>query len=443
MSNPTLSRTFVQIIQDVGTTLGDIIIGTAAGGSSTTLTDTQNIDALPAGKLIGSELTATAAADSSTQTRDITGHTKSGGTVTLTVPSWTAPTAADAYEIHNLDGQGWTREAKKRAVNAAVEALAENGNFTDQDIITLASERGNGRITSEGLLRYEYPLPTSFLYLWDVAYLRTRPLEYHQIGYLNTVRNFGDAAGRTRVSQGFQISQQSLVSYIAVFMGKVLAPTDNLTCVVETNSSGIPSGTPVTNGTSATVAGTLLGTRARYVVFTFEPPMLLLEDTTYHLTLRRSGAADASNYYWVGEDDGNNYPDGTLSTRDASAWTAVSGSDLLFAISPRADWVSLAPAYWSCVPASTDQLSIRKLPSEGVPIRLRGGAAIARLSAEADTCGVRPDWVVTYAVAYLKASRTGVATRDNNGQGMQAALTRLGISGTPMRAIPHGARRVM
>lgn len=433
MPNPTLTRTFAQVTQDVGLVLEDIIIGTASGGSSTTLQDTQELDRRPAGSLIGAEITVTAS-DNSTQTRTITGHTKSGGTVTLTVPSWTQPSSGDAYEIHNIGGRGWPRAQKQRAINAAIESVVDH-QWTDLESISLASEptRG-GSVTSEGMRRREYPVvPTTLTRVWDVAYLDVAPVEYHRIGYLNTTRAFGDVAGRTRVGQGFQVSSQGLYSYIAVYMGVVGAPTDNLTCVVETNSSGVPSGTAVTDGTSDTVAGTLLQTRLRLVVFSFTPPMLLLENTTYHLTLRRSGAADSSNYYIVGEDNGNNYANGTLSTRDASAWTAVSGSDLLFAISPQGDWISLGRQFWDKAESSTDSLLIKKLPSEGTPFRLRGGADLARLSAENDNCPIRPDWAVSWAVAYLKSARAGTASRDNHAVGSAAWMRQMGLQPLPRR----------
>lgn len=442
MPNPTITRTFLQVRQDLGVALEDIIIGTVATGSATGCTDTQELDRYAAGSLVGAEISVTAAADSSVQTRTITGHTKTGGTVTLTVSAWTAPTAADVYEIHNIGGRGWTKAAKERALNAAIESLVDR-QWTDAESIAFASEPSSGgSATSQGLMRREYPVvPSTLTRVWDVAYLAKSPVERHPIGHLNTQRAFGDAAGRTRVGQSFQVSQQGLYAYIAVYMGVVGAPTDNLTCVVETNSAGIPSGTAVTDGTSDTVAGTLLQTRKRLVVFSFTPPMLLLEDTTYHFTLRRSGAADAAAYYVVGEDDGNNYPDGTLSVRDATTWTAVSGSDLLFAICPQADWVSLAPIFWKKADSSTDSILIKKLPTEGTPFRLMGGADIARLSAEADVCPVRPDWVVSYAAGYLKSLRAGTASRDNHAIGSAAWLRQIGLQPMATRREMANTRR--
>ena len=285
-------------VQALARSMGDLLPrnGTATAVSSTTtaITIAGEIGALPAGSLIGSTIYTNG--ESTPQHLRITGHTVSSGTATLTYPTATDPGDVTFY-ITNLNGRGYPRQAYVDAINDAVDA-ANRRTWSDLSNISLALERGKGSTTGRGLLRHEYPLPSGFLGIHSVDLLRSGPLEQHGIGYMNllaTQRPFGDDAARTRVAQSFLLDQQALVAYIAVFMGKVGSPTDNLTCVVETDSAVVPlltpSGTSALNGTSDTVAGTTVQDRMRFVVFSFTPPMLLLENTRYHLTLRRSGAA--------------------------------------------------------------------------------------------------------------------------------------------------------
>lgn len=89
-------------------------------------------------------------------------------------------------------------------------------------------------------------------------------------------------------------------STVNVSLIKIGAPTDNITVTIETDSAGSPSGTPVTNGTSNTVAGTTLTTtESEYTAFTFASAFSMSAGTTYWAVLNRSGANDDSNYYAV------------------------------------------------------------------------------------------------------------------------------------------------
>jgi len=431
---------------EMSRSIDDGFTATATGGTTTTLTTTDSeIAGKPNDYFNGSEI-STISGTGAAQVRRVDDFGVVAGVATFTIRTWTAPGSDTVFEVHNIQGKGYRKAQYDDAINAAIR-VASDVYFTDLSNISFALERGRGTggvggTTPHGLQRFETPMPSGFLYLWGVDVLRRPPLESHSIANLNAQRAFGDAAGRTRVGQGFQIDAQALIAYIAVFMGKVGSPTDNLTCVVETDSAGIPSGTAVTNGTSDTVGGASIQERFRLVVFSFTPPMLLQEATTYHLTLRRSGAADAANYYIVGEDDGNNYPDGALSTRDASAWTAVSGSDLLFSISPQADWAELVRPSWQYRPQSTDQLLIRGPWVEGTPVQLRGGAAIAEPATESTNVPVRAEWVVSYALAWLQRGRTGLAVPDPRGTGSLNWMQAAGVQPPPSRAFPPNTVRI-
>jgi hypothetical protein len=439
---PTISTTLKALRQRISAAIGDCYTGLCSGGTGTTITMTGAPAALGSNYFQGAEVSIVAGTGAGTSRR-ITSHTVAGATATLTVATGTTSDATSEYEIHNFQGRGFSKANYDYAINAALDSLADL-EFTDLDSVAFACERGAGISTHPvGTLRDEYPMPSGFNWLWGVDILGYGPTTWHGTGNLRAFRNLGDVTARTRLGQGFQCPQDTLVSYIAVYMGKVGAPTDNLTCVVETDSSGVPSGTAVTNGTSGTVAGSTLQTRARYVVFTFDPPLLLTQDTQYHLTLRKSTAVSATDYYTVGEDTSAQYSYGTASTRDASTWTAVSTSDFLFAVSPASNlWVPMAKANWRYQPQNTDQLKLMKLPREGVPIRLRGGAAIARVSAETDSIPVRPEYVEAFALAYLQRGKAGRQSPDNFGQNLQAWSAELGIVPPPARSLPANSVRI-
>lgn len=177
--------------------------------------------------------------------------------------------------------------------------------------------------------------------------------------------------------------------------------------------------------------------------------MLLLENTTYHWTMRRSGAADASNYYSVAEDDGNHYSLGAASTRNATVWSAVSGSDFLFAVSPAdARWAPLARANWRYVNRTSDQLEIAhgivasSLFPEGTIVRLAGGAAIARPAAETTNLPIDPVWCEQFALQYLRSLKAGIASADNHAAGAQVLRGNMGLLPLPVRPLRANSVRV-
>ena len=439
---PTIASTLLALRQRIASNFGDLITATASGGGTTGLTATGDIDSYPAGSLVGAEISTTSGTGAA-QTRHVTAHTKTGGTVTLTVPTWSTVDATTVYEIHKLNGRGFTKKQYDDAINAAIDAMADKY-FTDVSNMAMGCQLAGA---TGGLARKEYPLPSGFNFLWGVDLLNSAPLAHNRCGYLQTARALGDAAARTRVGQGFRLlqSEPALIAYISVFMAKVGSPTDNLTIVVETNTSGLPSTTAVTDGTSDAVDGSTLDTRMRNQVFAFTPPLLLDGSTTYHFTLRRSGATDASNYYTLGEDDENHYGDGAMSLYGGAAWTAVSGSDLLFAVFPQADWLKLTPSNWEYLPQSTaDQLLIRKLGAyDGTPIRLRGGAAIARPTAETTSVALDPGFIEAYAMAFLRRSQVGMTNvPDASGQAGQILSAALALPQGPQRPYPSGTVKI-
>jgi len=121
-------------------------------------------------------------------------------------------------------------------------------------------------------------------------------------GNVDTDLAVGQSAANERRSQGFKVLTDRSVSEVRLWLKKSGAPTDNLTVEIQTDSGGLPSGTVVTNGLSSAVAGSSVGSSYGWVILNFSVPPQLTAGTQYHLVLRRSGSADAANYYLWGAD---------------------------------------------------------------------------------------------------------------------------------------------
>ena len=447
MPIPIIAPTWRAVRREISTRLDDLIQGLASGGSTTTLTDTGDLDHLVAGSLVGAEISVVNGTGA-VQSRHITSHTKTGGTVTLTVPTWVTPNTTSYYEIHKLNGRGFSKEQYDNAMNQAIYALSSSY-WTDTFSVPFGIERFGGREDALGFPRFEYPMPSGFLYLYGVDYLAITPQAHNPFGYAETTRALGDATARTRLFQGFKVNVSGWYEWVTVAMAKVGSPTDNLTAAIHTDSSGVPSGTVITNGTSDTVTGSTLDERIRYVPFRFDPPVFLTADTQYHLVFARSTAVNGTNYYTLAEDTGNTYADGTAGTYNATDYTAVSGSDFcfgLFAASTR--WRPLPS--WEYRRVGTDIIYLPKLPHDSVPIRVRGAAALSAAAVgefattsttEETAITIPPEYMIAYAVYQLISSRGGRNLPDNYNQMAQWA-TRILDRPRPRRGLPPNTIQV-
>lgn len=376
-----------------------------------------------------------------TQSRHVTTHAKSGGTVTLTVPTWTAPVNTDAYEIHEIGGRGFRKSQYDDAINAAIDSVAD-GYFTDTFSVFFGMERGGfASALVAGQPRYEYPIPSSLNYLYRLDYLNSPLSSSNPLGNSDTQRAMGDAAARTSLGQGFKVQQTGYYEWFMVAARKVGSPTDNLTLAVHTDSSGVPSGTTVTDGTSDTFDGSTLDERFRYIPFRFDPPIRLTSGTQYHMVFDRAGANDATNYYQWAEDTDNSYGDGTASTFDNTTYTAVSGSDFCFAIyAASTDWHQIMPKRgWEYRRIGTDVLYIPGGYTEGCPIRIAGSTAIAEVSTETATVPIRPEYVEAYAIDYLLSTP---AAKDQSLSQARHWADKILRTPKPTRNIPNNAIRV-
>ena len=438
MPSPIISITFTNMRERVARRLDDHIEGTASGGSATTLTDTGDIDRLPADYLLGAEI-STIAGTGLGQSRNATDHTKTGGTVTLTVPTWTAVGSDTTYEIHKIGGRGFSKAQYDDSINAAIDSMGR-AYFTDTDNIYFAVESST---PPSGIKRHEYPMPTGFLYLYGVDKLGIGPSTGLELFNMDTRRAMGDATARTRIWQGFQVGLDGWYEWVCLYIDKVGSPTGNLTVQIHTDSAGIPSGTTVTDGTSDTFDGATVDARGRFIPFRLDPPVFLVGGTQYHIVLVRSDAVSASAYWRWAEDDDNGYGLGTAGTYDATTYTAVSGSDFIFHVFPAStEWTPISRSNWEYRRVGADFIAIKVLPNEGTPIRLRGGAAIAEPTAETTTLAVEPDYVEAFALDWLLSGRAGMVYPDNYATAAREWARHRLERPRPSRPIPANAIRV-
>lgn len=147
--------------------------------------------------------------------------------------------------------------------------------------------------------------------------------------------NIGDLTANTRRAQAFKSSITCNTQGVYLRVKKVGTPTDNIEVVIETDSSGVPSGTEVTP--KYAFAGGSLSTSYQWVHFPFNQDTSdIVATTQYHITIQRSTGIDASNYYVVEADSSGGYADGFTSLRDGSSWTtnSPSGHDIGFEFYP-------------------------------------------------------------------------------------------------------------
>jgi len=425
--------------------LDDNINGTASGGTATTMTDTGDIARLPTspGSLVGSELSIITGTGS-VESAHVTAHSKTAdGVVTLTVPTWTAPDGTSTYEVHNLGARGFTKSQYDASINAAIDSMVDRY-FTDTDSIPWGVEvAGSSAGENQGFTRHEYPMPTGYNYLWGVDYLGVTAATRNSFSLSDTYRAMGDATARTRLWQGFQVSQTGFYEYFALALNEVGTTTGTISIQVQTNSSGIPSGTQVTDSPSATITGSTLDGRTRYVVFRFDPPIFLTGATQYHIVLLRSNAVDSVNYYRWAEDDDNSYSSGTAGTYDGTTYTAVSGSDFCFAVFAASSlWIPYSRRHWEYRQVGADFIRLGLLPPDGTPIRLRGGSAIAEVSDETTNIPIDVHYVEAFAINYLLSGRVGKSSPDDYRAGALIWAQNYLARPRPTRSLPPNSVHV-
>src|SRR3990167_5725818 len=147
---------------------------------------------------------------------------------------------------------------------------------------------------------------------------------FYPPGYQTADHKLRDTATNTKISQGFKTNTSSTVTKVRLWLKKTGTPagTDTITLEIQTNSSGVPSGTAVTNGTSNTVdISDTLTTSYAWVEFTFATNPSLTAGTQYHLVLQGAFTISTSNYVQWGADNYDIvYANGSMSYYDDTTW---------------------------------------------------------------------------------------------------------------------------
>jgi hypothetical protein len=140
--------------------------------------------------------------------------------------------------------------------------------------------------------------------------------------------NFGDAAATTAIAQSISFADDTTVSGVDVYMRKTGTPTDGATVELRTDDgAGKPSTTVLETGVAA--AADMSGTAKRWHRVMWAD-RVCAAGVTYWIVLRRTGAADAANYYQTTTRSagGSDYPGGLLSKFNGTVWTNDAAGDL-------------------------------------------------------------------------------------------------------------------
>jgi hypothetical protein len=140
-----------------------------------------------------------------------------------------------------------------------------------------------------------------------------------------------DAAGRERQGNGFKVDTTGLLPFIKAKVAKVGTPTGRYWFTIETDSSGLPTGTIL--ATSRKYDISRLPTTSLLVQIVFDSPATLPAATQYHLVLRGDFPISGSNYMvWRADTSAATYGNGSKETFDGTSWVADTDDDFIFQI---------------------------------------------------------------------------------------------------------------
>jgi hypothetical protein len=161
----------------------------------------------------------------------------------------------------------------------------------------------------------------------DVAY----PPGYQTVDY-----KLMDTTTHTQISQGFKPKTSADITKVRLWIKSILVPAgaDQIHVEIQTDSSGVPSGTPVANGTSddVDISDTVTASYS-WITFTFATNPDVVAGTQYHIVLVGDFNVDGTNYIDWGVDDYDVlYPDGSMSYYDGVTWVTDPAYDAVFEV---------------------------------------------------------------------------------------------------------------
>lgn len=141
-------------------------------------------------------------------------------------------------------------------------------------------------------------------------------VEANQVFATPTATNQGYA-------QAFQNAGTRLVDRIDCRLKRTGSPGGTVTATIYTDSSNAPGSQKDNYSVSRTVSIASIGTSYEWVMFTFERPVALLANTTYHVALSTSSytrSAGVNEISW-GNNGATAYTNGHSSTYNGTAWS--------------------------------------------------------------------------------------------------------------------------
>jgi len=308
--------------------------------------------------------------------------------------------ANDGVELHPYFG--WSIDQFNKAIDLA--------HYAAEDFF-LADKLSSGITEMEGT--YEYPIPSGWRYLARVQRATNYP---NNVGYssenYDASQGLYVAAGNQWLSQAFVLADAMLLGSVRLHLTKVGSPSVNLTVAIQTNTSGLPSGTSAgTSGTVATATG--VSTDGHFVTFTFARPVYLAAGT-YHIVLSSSQAAlDASNYVAWGHDGSSpSYTSGDAGKYGGAAWSAETDRTRIFwlAYTDREAFYEDVPLPdWRVIPGSKIGTGIA---SEGRPVRIWGQGQATVPTLDGDTLELPEAYTVAKATALVLGMQSGGEVKD-------------------------------
>jgi hypothetical protein len=138
---------------------------------------------------------------------------------------------------------------------------------------------------------------------------------------MDNVLAFG-AAGSPRVACKIVPRQSCTIDRVVGLLYRTTDPGTNLSVEIQTNNAGVPSDTPITNGTSVTIAtSTVTNQEFRYQNFTFSTPPTLYAGVTYWLVFKTS-ATNANQITAPSLTHAKKYASFVGASHNGSAWSA-------------------------------------------------------------------------------------------------------------------------
>jgi len=177
------------------------------------------------------------------------------------------------------------------------------------------------------------------------AKLESANTRYKSVNYTSHSQPLYSTTADTQLSQGFQVSTGYSPSTASLLLRRTGSASRYVRVEIQTNSSGVPSGTPVTSGTSDCIDYASVSTASSfgYHDFTFATPPSLTASTQYHLVFRSftdaacstaQSSTDDTNYIvWAYDNTSSSYSYGDRAVmNDSSTWSTQTDEDHIFAL---------------------------------------------------------------------------------------------------------------